>query len=63
MKNKLKLGKLSITYRKGDWFLFIFGILMIINMIKGDYLWVIIDVLLIIWNEIASLRDEIRYKY
>jgi hypothetical protein len=60
MRNKLKLGKLSLTYRKGDWFRLVFGILLLINMIKGDHLMVIIDVLLMIWNEAANIRDEVR---
>jgi hypothetical protein len=56
----MKLCKLSITYRKGDWFRLVFGILLLINMIKGDHLMVIIDVLLMIWNEAANIRDEVR---
>ncbi|MED3562385.1 hypothetical protein [Bacillus xiapuensis] len=49
----------SFNYRKGDWVVIIIGILLCKNFIEGEYLNAILNALILIWNEIAQLRDKI----
>jgi hypothetical protein len=55
----VKRIKWSFYYRKGDWLVIILGILLLKNIVQGDYLNAILNALILIWNEIAHLRDRI----